>query len=195
MYFLYVVHFTLFVGAIHWSVGKLLSKHPRISLIVLSMSAPGRTPCWRSMETRSCSKLNSLSSFEFCFWHILVTERSLMDGWSAISWQTQYLANIVLTIESVSHLERIMWWRKEDTLLLWLTLQHQQPASHLFHTCTDSYASPSHYFHTSSSQPGSRYLHTSFRRTATQSDDNKLGRGCLQAKGAALLQCVRAVCS
>ena len=76
MYFLYVVHFTLFVGAIHWSVGKLLSKHPRISLIVLSMSAPGRTPCWRSMETRSCSKLNSLSSFEFCFWHILVT-----DGW------------------------------------------------------------------------------------------------------------------
>ena len=143
---------------------------------------------WRRDPAQSSTLyLPSSFAFDTSWW--------LMDGWSAISRQTQYLANIVLTIESVSHLERIMWWRKEDTLLLWLTLQHQQPASHLFHTCTDSYASPSHYFHTSSSQPGSRYLHTSFRRTATQSDDKKLGRGCLQAKGAALLQCVRAVCS
>ena len=43
--------------------GKLLSKHPRISLIVLSMPVSGRTSAWRSMECGSCSKLNISTLF------------------------------------------------------------------------------------------------------------------------------------
>ena len=62
MYFLYVVHFTLFVGAIHWSVGKLLSKHPRISLIVPSMPVSGRTSEPRGQWRRDPAQKSILHS-------------------------------------------------------------------------------------------------------------------------------------
>lgn len=43
--------------------GKLLSKHPRISLIVLSMPVSGRTSRSRSMDCGSCSKTSIFQLF------------------------------------------------------------------------------------------------------------------------------------
>ena len=140
MYFLYVVHFTLFVGAIHWSVGKLLSKHPRISLIVLSMPVSGRTLSLEVNGVRILLKAQYFNSFylpssfsaavmSWCLenrvssWMIwltddLVTKTQSINNGNNISFVQmqrfhQFPANFTVNIESVCHVERIRWWRKE----------------------------------------------------------------------------------